>query len=182
MNEKRIEEAASAIHSIAESGASWTDARMADKDQHRAEARAALAVFEKARTTTAHEVTTDERETLVAAIADAMGANGEFGTSALSDVSNVVELELVDDSGQLHVYRDSGVGDGFSIDLGKIADAVITLHAYRTVHSGYSTAEDIEARVDAALSAYKGYYQDHESPGDPSRNAIRVALRAAGVS
>lgn len=65
-HEKLIEEAASAIHSVAEGGAPWTDARMADKDQHRAEARAALAVFEKALgeatvTPTAHEVTTDER-------------------------------------------------------------------------------------------------------------------------
>lgn len=52
VDEKLIEEAAIAIHSVAESGASWFDARMADKAQHRSEARAVLAVFEKALTPT----------------------------------------------------------------------------------------------------------------------------------
>ncbi|MGW9268350.1 hypothetical protein [Microbacterium sp. NPDC055599] len=41
-SDAQIEAAARAIHSVAESGASWQDARMADKEQHRAEARAAL--------------------------------------------------------------------------------------------------------------------------------------------
>lgn len=48
MDSELIEEAAAAIHAVAEGGAPWLDARMADKDQHRAEARAALAVFEAA--------------------------------------------------------------------------------------------------------------------------------------
>lgn len=66
MNEKLIEEAASAIHSVAESGASWGDARMADKDQHRAEARAALSVFEKALGEATVTPTDDEREDMIA--------------------------------------------------------------------------------------------------------------------
>lgn len=77
-NERLIEEAAQAIHSVAESGAPWTDARMADKDQHRAEARAALAVFEKAiaaftDTPTDADEVNSEREALRQSIMHGLG-------------------------------------------------------------------------------------------------------------
>lgn len=88
-DEKLIEEAASAIHSVAESGASWLDARMADKAQHRAEARAAFAVFEKA-----HTPTDDERELSERLVARHLPLSAPSDTAA-NIVRHLLEVGLL---------------------------------------------------------------------------------------